>query len=357
MRMLARVQFDPFEMDAVLRLQDHLKQNDIDLVLDPNHSRVDEPILNYINPYIRYSTPETILNMHVRSGFKNIFSKNVPISYMRNNCDDFHTTNGMWYYARPPADMIPILMVVHARDIYLNLTLNALVYSLQFDSEVPVHILMSSPTHEVRNVVDKFKNKIPNLFIYETETNVCLAGINILLQHLQPEKFIILEEDFILPQNLKAVMPYWNRIFNERLNYFDVVGFSTSVENSSADHFSVLTKTESKNTFTYNWKNIEGVAHVTGNTLCTTTQHYLKKSLRNPPFYITPDGTLMNSSKWSICSITGYHIGFNQEMDYGINLLNDSRFPVPAVDQVLIDRKSGEKFNYKLTDVFNLIKD
>ena len=353
---LARVRFDPFETEAVKRLNDYLKEYDVALVLDQSHIRKDIPILHHINPHIRISNIPSVIAHQLGMKCNVIYSKNIPISYMLNeNGCPFYTAGTYWYYDRPPVDEIPILMVVHSRDMYLKLTLNSLAYSLGFDNQVPVHIMLSQPTEEVRNTVFSFKDKL-NLSVYEAEENVCFAGHNLLLQHLKPEKFIILEEDYILPQNLRLIMPYWVRVFNERLNYFDVVGFSTSIENSSANHFNLTTKTTGKNTFVYEWiNNSHAENHVTGNTLCTTTKHYLTCSMRNGPFYITPDGILMSKSSTSICSITGYHIGFNQEMDYSIALNNSGRFPSPKENQTMFDYQKDQKFEYNLKDVYKLL--
>jgi len=351
---LARVQFDPFEIDAVKRLQTELEEKNIGLVLDPDYIMKNIPILNYINPHIRISDEHKVLNFHKQIGCSMIVSKNNPVSYMATDTGyPFSASALPLYYNKPPIDTIPILMLTHARSLYLELTLNSLAYNLGFDPEIPVHILMSKPTEDTKKTVEKFKKKL-NLFVYETEENVCFAGFNMLLQHIKPEKFMLLEEDFILPQNIKHIMPYWNRIFSERLKYFDVVGFSTSIENSSSDHYNVVTKSDSKNTFVYNWQNTKGPLHVTGNTLCTTMKHYVQCSDRNGPFYITPDGHLMSKSKWSICSITGYHIGFNQEMDFGISLIS-KRFPDPVGKQMLFDHQKNEKFEYLLTDIYKIV--
>jgi hypothetical protein len=351
---LARVRFDPFEMDAVGRLQTELASKNIGLVLDPSYTLKDKPILNYINPHIRIDGVDNVLYHHERIKCNTIISRNIPVSFMPvENKYPFYSAASLCFYCKPPVDAIPILMITHARHLYLELTLNALAFSITFDPQIPVHILMSKPTEEVKKVVLKFKNRL-NLHVYETEENVCFAGFNMLLQHVKPEKFIILEEDFILPQHIKSIMPYWNRIFNERLNYFDVVGFSTSVENVSADHFSIGTTSDTKQTFLYDWKNNSGHPHVTGNTLCTTTKHYVSMSDRNGPFYICPDGVLMTKSKWSICSITGYHIGFNQEMDIAVSL-QSNRFPNPAVEQTLFDYQKNESFKYVLTDIYKIL--
>ena len=149
-------------------------------------------------------------------------------------------------------------------------------------------------------------------------------------------------------------MPYWVRIFHERLKYFDLVGFSTSIENSNSKYFSYEESVQKK-PFIYTWHNLTGIPKITGNTLTTSMQNYLKCSTRNPPFYITPDGVLFKNSRWSICSITGYHIGFNQEMDYAIQSLT-TRFPNPEDKQILIDYQRNEKFTYTLSDIYKLIE-
>jgi hypothetical protein len=122
----------------------------------------------------------------------------------------------------------------------------------------------------------------------------------------------------------------------------------------SDNHFSIDTKSDIHHPFLYDWKNNIGRPHVTGNTLCTTTKHYIKMSDRNGPFFITPDGVLITKSNWSICSITGYHIGFNQEMDISVSLTSD-RFPNPNEEQFLYDYQKNEKFKYNLKDIYKLV--
>jgi len=352
--MLARVNYDPFELDAVMRLASSLKDENIHLILDSKYTDKENPVLNYINPHIRIPYPARVHSFHKNAKFNMVMSRNVPVSISSNLESTNFIMQDSYYFEKPSIDVLPIFMVTHSRSLYLELTLNSLFYNLSYDKEVPVHILMSQPTEEVRSVVAKFKKIYSNLFTYETETNVCFSATNILLQHLKPKNFMILEEDFILPQNLKSIMPYWVRIFHERLKYFDLVGFSTSIENSNSKYFSYEESVQKK-PFIYTWHNLTGIPKITGNTLTTSMQNYLKCSTRNPPFYITPDGVLFKNSRWSICSITGYHIGFNQEMDYAIQSLT-TRFPNPEDKQILIDYQRNEKFTYTLSDIYKLIE-
>lgn len=353
--MHATIFHDPYEVQALHRLINHLKS--IDIIPAINASKIDAPSLIYSTPHIRLAKPRELYSFMVEQGFSSLYSnKHMVAQNASSSGTSFVVTANHVYHEKPPVPDIPILMVVHARSEYLKLSLNALRYNLQHDATVPVHILMSKPCEATREIVHSFKNKYQNTNVYETKTNSGVAGFNLLLQHIKPEKFVVLEEDFILPEIIKHIMPYWNKIFSERLDFFDVVSFSTSIDNVAYGYKAIDYKAETQakpSLMSWNNNGSMGKPAVTGNTLCTRTKHYLKCSLRNPPNFITPDGVLMEKSRWSTNSIAGYHIGFNQEMDYNVSVSNWNRFPTPSNDQILYDRDVA--YNYKLDEVYNLI--
>jgi hypothetical protein len=161
------------------------------------------------------------------------------------------------------------------------------------------------------------------------------------------------EEDFILPQHTKFVLPFWIQQFSSRLDSFDVVDFQTSIENQCFDFYrSSLHETKKvvSYPFQHNWTyNIDSSVQLTGNGHAVKTDSYIRGNFTEPN-YIKGDGQLFEESKKvSISSIKGYHIGWNQEMDGFPQIGNWSRWPKPPkVEQEVIDCKTGQKHTLNL---------
>lgn len=352
--LIASLKSDPFDFKAVQSFYKYCEEHKIipcnDVEAEEISKKLQVPYLVFPNPHIRISDPESIISFHLENGFSEIFDKNRIISKMPSSEGSaFFLSAAVVYHEKPACKPAPILMVAHNRTEYFKLSLNSLIHSLFFSSDTPIHIMLSKPNDSIRDVAFAAQSYYPNLYLYESVNNIGLGGFNILLQYLKPEKFIMYEEDFILPQSVKFTMPYWPHIFTDRLDYLDLVAFSTSLENLPENFYSDLKEQAAKKIFQYGW-NISG--HAIGSTMATTLKNYLKASSKNGPYHVTPDGNLLKLPLVSINSITGYHIGWNQEMDYGIIQNDWGRFPNPEDAQVFRDYQLDRLVTCHLSKIY-----
>lgn len=313
----------------------------------------------YRNPYIRY--PELNQFTEIISAQKDypcVYAGKELVGISKKylikphvNFNNFPVT-----YAKPACDPIPILLYTHKRADYLKLSFNALIYSLGED--IDLTIAMSAPSPEVEAFVRKVLEKYPSIIVFKSDENIACAIINAYLQIQNPPRFIIFEEDYILPQHTKYVLPYWDRQFNYLLKKYDIVSFQTSLENQD---FSFFTGTPRKSTrftpfsFQHSWiTDKNGEIHITGNGLASNTPFYASLG-NNPPFYISGDGHVYNNAK-NVCisSIHGYHIGWNQEMDGYLKLGDINRFPNPEPIQKIVDLGTGDTYTIDLRKITEL---
>jgi len=353
----ALVLYDPCETNYVTDLQIELAADGINTIAVPRDRLVpkdlpDIPFLLYTDPLMRISKTTEVCEFAARCGFKTVSSGNYTVICRREHLlrehphsmldhSHFRASNVVCKPIRPRTDAIPILMVVHKRHEYLPLTMNSLVYSLGDDfPNIPFHILMSKPSDEIKKLCLSYAEKYKNIVLYETEQNVCGAGFNLLMQWLKPERFVIWEEDFILPQLTKELVPYWNRRFNNRLDYYTLVGFSTSKINAPRSYQSNMPKDL--------WS---GHKQLTGNSLSIKTKDYISAP-KATPHYVTADGVLATVyDNVSFCMIQGYHIGFNQEMDGYPGVFDPKRF---EETNAISNEQKVQCLNTEVTKTFSL---
>lgn len=163
---------------------------------------------------------------------------------------------------------------------------------------------------------------------------------------------MILEEDFILPQSTKFILPFWRHQISQRLDKFDVVGFQTTMDNQCFDFFPGNDKESTPWSFYHSWIYEWINAQVIGSGLATTAKFYA--SLANkPPFYTGTDGECYTKApKVCISSLRGYHIGWNQEMDGYKKIADFNRFP-SSVNQIqkVINLVNGEESIWDLSQL------
>lgn len=208
---------------------------------------------------------------------------------------------------------------------YLKLTYNSLYHTGITENLV---LVLNQPTPEV----EKYASTLTCRKIKILE-NSGYAAINIAYQIFQPEKFIVCEDDFILPISARVVYPNWVKEFGSRLGTFDLVGWSGLINNipkpsswSNELHYQSYLDAEFADgrLWCYDPKVIMGqclgivgryykdVARYNG---CTPVDTHLKR----------------NTRKACMTTMMGYHIGWNQEMD-GFKKLGDmSRHPAPKL--------------------------
>ena len=199
-----------------------------------------EPCILFPNIFIRYSVPlKTIIDFHKDVNFDfvtlvgttrilsflpekiiKIFKSTSSFSMINANAfGTFRVNNVVTSYVKPKEKPV-IFLYTHNRDIYLQLTLNSLDFSLI--EKIPIKILLNKPTEKVRQVALDFAKTRDYVEILESNENTFFSSINVLIQMFKPEKFIIMEDDFIYPSTTSEYFPNWPFQFLDRLNHFDV---------------------------------------------------------------------------------------------------------------------------------------
>jgi hypothetical protein len=191
----------------------------------------------------------------------------------------------------------------------------------------PIKILLNHATEDVKKIVTDFAKDKGYVEILEITPNSLFSAINLAIQWFRPKKFILMEDDFILPVASKTYFPNWAYQFMDRLEYFDMVGWSWSSENSPPFFKSSRNVENCLSDWVIDYQNGYGLG---GHCLALNTDFYLKavnkRMSRQPinPYYVAFDGDMQEpTTKVCIPSLKGYHIGFNQQMD---------GYPVRTVD-------------------------
>jgi len=363
MKIQAYIRHSPFDMnESVERLKEELSAAGIELSADPlnNIYTLGTFYLYFRNPYIRYPNLKDLLEL-VRNveDYPCVYSGKELVGITPSHLHEpaIHLNNFPVTYVPPNCNPVSILLYTHKRLDYLKLSLNSLLYSIENPDLSDITIFMSAPTPEVNSYVLKVAEQYPLLTILRSPENVAFAAVNLYLQIRRPEKFVVFEEDYILPQHTKHVLPYWNHQFCHLLDEYDVVNFQTSLENQCFDFFNPLPRAPRMVPFSFehSWETDKTKdIHIIGSGFATKAKFYASFG-NNPPFYVSGDGHVFSQAK-KVCvsSIHGYHIGWNQEMDGHAKIGDPSRFPEPKPIQEVIDAKAGMKYTVDLRKIVDL---
>lgn len=350
--MQAVVKFDTYELADFQKLKRELVNFSV-FPFTSELPNIKGPFLYYETPYTRIAEPEKMFNLLNDNNFDKLLSNHPDISFDVMCGEEIRTigykstnvfTNGvtgnvfrckdrLTYLAENKP--LPILLVAHNRPLYLELTINSLVFSMgKYQSDI--HLLMSAPTNEVKNVCRKLSDKYKNITLYHSDENVGFSGINMLNQILNPDKFIIWEDDYILPLATKFSFPLWNIKFGERLEYLDLVSFIVSRDN----YFSPIR--DNPEMPKHVWVGQNAYVAVIGAICAITSAKYRKLIKKSPNKWFTALDSGMMSLPRSNFTISGYHIGCNQEMDGFIANKFTDRFPIPQNKQKIVNMSTGE---------------
>ena len=220
---------------------------------------------------------------------------------------------------KPKVDEVPrIILTTYHRDIYLRLTLNSLMASLKFCPEVPVSIILNDSPRDVLHVALEFASQYKQIEVLKTDKNAGFAALNVGLQWYKPKKFIMAEDDFILPSSVCHLYPIWPYQFYERLKYNEMVGWRASQDN--IEYNSVI-----------DWKIPQIDTHIGWFNFLPNTYPMMAQLLAldfdfwlkgyEPAAKMSFDTSMLKNAKnMSSPFLSGYHIGFNQNMDkYTLN--------------------------------------
>jgi len=330
---------------------------------------IEEPCLYFPNIFLRYRNVALteILNFHnsntefttltaynTNSGEQEIVSF-IPSKVTKTNktsnsfnfpYNPFIINNLQFSYSVPQTETPILFLYTHNRSEYLKLTLSSLNYSMI--EPIQIKILLNAATPEIKTVALAFAENKPNIEVFDISPNSFFSAINLAIQWFKPKKFIIAEDDFILPVTAKTYFPNWAHQFMDRLNYFDAVGWPWSLDNSPP-YFDASRHIE--NCFSDWIVEYKNGYNLGGHCAAINTDFHLKafkqRMSRQPinPYYVPFDGDLQAiATKICVPSLKGYHIGFNQEMDgYNKRTVN-SQHPLQYSMMSLTTREE-RKFN------------
>lgn len=299
--------------------------------------KCDEPCIYFPNIFTRYANVSIleILNFHItHNDFSSLViydehNNKQVISFIPNKVSADYSNNSLVFsnyftirnlkieYAKLNETPI-IFLYTHNRSEYLNLTLNSLNHSMI--DKFPVKLLLNQPTPKVREIAYTYEC-LKHIEIFEINPNSVFSAINLALQWFKPKKFIIMEDDFILPLAARTRFPNWAFQFMDRLNHFDIVGWPWSLDNSPfyytnrcvVDHVQTdwINKTKDQ-------KAIDSY-YFGAHCLAVKTDYYIesfRKRTTLNPYYVAFDGDMQSpAARMCVTALKGYHIGFNQVMD------------------------------------------
>lgn len=332
-------------------LQTELKQVGIELISFSDGNALassmiefsDDPVLFYPNVWTRYEQPDKILQFHYANrNFESLrirtdespFAPNREVTFYPRNiaCYNntilnykqltqgaagvgvrFEITSCQKSTVRPAIESPRIFVNCHRRATYLDLTLKSLKHSLMGTEKIT--LLLNEPSDEVREVAQKFATG-ENTDILEIAKNCFYSSLNLGLQWYRPERFLILEDDFILPPTVKLHYPNWIYQFGARLDKYNIVGWGPTTDNSPPFHRYSRVAATTKHFGDWEYKS-ENKPVVLGNAICTHLDFYLSVLKREHDHWYTALDSKLHKYADDYCTPTlkGYHIGWNQEMD------------------------------------------
>ena len=373
--MKAVVIADKYDDDVVVNeLRALLLQHNVEMVMLPSLDELKKQLHTleqgeryffFPSPYVRYSDIPGLIALHnsaefsiVRSGLHTIsfiprlvaISQDTFISLFR---DHYIFGSNARVDVRKPTISIPrIILGTHHRDMYLQLTLNSLMNALKHCPEIPVSIVINSPTPAIKAVATNFQNQYEQIEVLEVEQNIGFAGTNVCIQWYKPEIVIHSDDDFILPHCTPVLYPIWPYQFVVRLNYFNRVGFTSGLSNLPLEAYQdfVDFHTETRLGWRYQIHDKSAMPPIMAYYAYKVS---LWKKCYMPEQQTAGDGSILSAGY--LCAtpfLRPYHIGWN----YQDNYYNHAEYLYASTKIGLIDKvnvqnlKTGEKRIITLSD-------
>ncbi|MDB4330125.1 hypothetical protein N9948_00135 [bacterium] len=372
---------DVLDDECVLReLTDSLSKEDIgyfcfndllDLEKFINQDNPDEPVIFYPNIYVRY--PITILKeLNKDNGFDYIKTGNNIISFKPkaikisrdgvyvpegSNAIFFTLTNPkeIITYRKPTNLEVPrIFIYSHNRDSYLKMTLNSLLYSLEDCPEVPVTIILNSPTSEVEEVSRSFMDKYSQVDVLKVDQNIAYYAPNIGIQWYENKKCIIIEDDFLFPAAVRNLYPMWPYQFSYRLdNGVDYVSCRVSFLNIPYSMYEDWAPHSYSQRVGWKYADKNDSPRIMAQCYALNSSFYIDVSKNNET--VVDRTYIENSRKIAIPNIIGYHIGWNQVQDGYYNYTNwADGFKYKEYKVGVTNLRDGETKTISTTDIKKL---
>ena len=332
---------------------------------------INKPCLFYKNCYTRFDVPEVIWDFHesnLKLDFLTIGSevvsfrpnavifKNNTLLMPTNNVNSFAVSS---VYGKKVnivnkfknEDRPLIFLSTFNRDLYLRLTLNSFIFSL--NKPVDLKIFLNEATPEVKQVALDFAKKHDFIEVFDVQKNSYFSVYNLAVQWFKPKHFFIMEDDFILSPSTKHFFPDWPYQFIDRLHNFDAVAWSIYADNC---HYNVPFIRNVPDISRSDWE-IGDLNKILCGAQClaVTTKYwleYLFKIKGSCQYHVPLDQHLL---KGNFCTpaLKTYHIGWNQEMEGFVSVNAGNRFGSPPIINKLTSLKTNETKEFNLLDIYS----
>ncbi len=332
---------DTDNKDVIGKLASELREEEInpisltwELLMNGIYDRTLEKGLFYRNPYIRIDSPKITLDFFLNKGFDALYF-NHNLEFLAFDPHKALVEHSKFYLPSPhssfiiqgdsgvgtqrtipdPAPYPMILMYTHSRSIYFEMTFNSLIHSLNGDKNYPIKLLVNGEEN-LRNVTHFIGSRYTH---YDIEILLCkenayLGSCNAMVKYFDPDKFIAMEDDLVLPQLLGYHIPHWPKQFINRLDLgFDVVGFVAETYNRPMNHVWPSPPFTAQGGW---YKGDPGyILPIMGQCIATTKENYLRY-IDSKNFCASDEKLLKNSQAHCAPWIRPYHIGWNAKMDF-----------------------------------------
>ena len=348
---------DPHEDPVVVKdLCDRLLSQNINPIpTDKNWKDIiyDGPFLYFRNPHLRIDNEGEIAKLHKDSKFSKVYTADEEVVAVdhRGGYDFTLTANSKKYV--PSQAPLPIMISTSYRAAYLQLTLNSLFYNLKSPGQ-KIYIIASNPSNEVMDVINSaLKNTSVEVNAAIVKNSLIFSGTNFGSKFFDVEKFIIWDDDVILPPCYDYLVPFWTQQVNYRMSTADFVAFRVGGWNTRLSFLKcrvvsplVLGEMPLPPPLEANWHyhniDLNDRRLFSMGTLGMSGRHML--SGYTPPIYYKADMNYYTTSKTAcLLNIPAYHMGFNQEMDYPDFNKHIPKNPMLARFQTGTDLRSGVK--------------
>lgn len=283
------------------------------------------PFLYFRNPYIRINNEKDILSFHIKnSSFPFITSKDgelISVSPQSNIKDNHFIINSESSYYRPSQDPLPIILGTNRRPIYLELTLNSLLYNIK-DPRQKIYIVVSDPDKVTLEIISSLLKKEQSIDAVLVQENLKYSFANFCSKFFSTPRFIHFEDDGLLPENTHYNLPFWPSQLTYRLNTANLVAFkiqeyfSTNLLKSSYIYRSNGALKISENTMWHYVKYSKDQIFPIGGLGMVIDAEKSYINFREPGYFNRDDGMARDAGNLCLANIPIYHIGNNQKMDY-----------------------------------------
>jgi hypothetical protein len=284
------------------------------------------PFLYYRNPYLRFDNELEILKLHYSSDFP--FIKTIDDEVVSvNPCSDKEMAfivKSKAYFYEPSIKSLPILLGTHRRPVYLNLTLNSLLYNTKNIKDQKIYIVASDPDSETKTLLTDLIKTNENIDVVITNENLGFGLTNFGSKFFKLDKFIHFEDDGILPSATEYLLPFWTKQLNHRSETADLVAFRISEDNictylhrqaqQRSNRYTYLQFEDGKlwNYFTTKATDLPSISGL-GLVIDSVNMY---KGFKDLSVFKTDLSIYGESKKVCIINIPIYHLGANQLMDF-----------------------------------------